>query len=243
MEADVIERERAHFDGMADQGALFWADRTPAGARRRQIRANWFAREARLGAGSRVLEIGCGLGHMTREVARVCEAEIIATDLSPAVIAAVARDAPPRVEYRVANVEQLDFEDASFDAVIGNAVLHHLRLEVAMPEIVRVLKPGGRFCFTEPNYLNPQVFVVLRSPALRRKVGATPDETAFVRFTLRRELERYGLHDVRVKPFDFLHPAVPPAFIRAAERLSSFLERVPVARELAGSLAISATRT
>jgi SAM-dependent methyltransferase len=240
--ADVTDRERAHFDGMADQESLFWADRTPAGARRRELRARWFVRAGHIGAGMRVLELGCGLGHMTRAIAGICEAEIVAMDLSPALIAAASRDKPGRVEYRVGNVEQLEFPAETFDAVVGNAVLHHLRLAVAIPEIVRVLKPGGRLCFTEPNYLNPQVFVVLRSPALRRRVGASPDETAFLRWRLRRDLARYELRDVDIRPFDFLHPAVPSALIDVAERTSALLERVPLAREFAGSLAISATK-
>ncbi len=240
---DVLHRERSHFDQMALQDALFWADRTPAGARRREMRAEWFRRAADLSAGRRVLEIGCGLGHMTRELARTRGLEIVATDLSPALIAAASADPLPDVTFRVANAEQLDLPTHTFDAVLGNAVLHHLRLEHALPELLRVLKPGGRFCFVEPNYLNPQVFVVLRSAALRRRVGASPDETAFVRWRLRRALAAYPLTDIRIASFDFLHPSVPAALIRPVERLGRLLERTPLVRELSGSLAISATRT
>ena len=52
------------------------------------------------------------------------------------------------VEGRVADAERLPYDDDSFDLVVGHAVLHHIPdLELAFREILRVLKPGGRFVF------------------------------------------------------------------------------------------------
>jgi len=52
------------------------------------------------------------------------------------------------VEGRVADAESLPYADASFDLVVGHAVLHHIPdVELALREVLRVLKPGGRFVF------------------------------------------------------------------------------------------------
>ena len=52
------------------------------------------------------------------------------------------------VDGRVADAEQIPYDDATFDVVVGHAVLHHIPdLDTAFAEILRVLKPGGRFVF------------------------------------------------------------------------------------------------
>jgi SAM-dependent methyltransferase len=52
------------------------------------------------------------------------------------------------VEGRVADAERLPYGDDEFDLVIGHAVLHHIPdVELALREVLRVLKPGGRFVF------------------------------------------------------------------------------------------------
>lgn len=51
--------------------------------------------------------------------------------------------------------EMLPFQDGAFDAVLGKQILHHLDLQIAIPEIARVLRPGGRAVFLEPLIHNP----------------------------------------------------------------------------------------
>jgi hypothetical protein len=68
------------------------------------------------------------------------------------------------------------------------------------------------------------------------------DETAFVRWRLARKLRQIGFEDVRVKPFDWLHPRTPPGAIRTVERMGRAAERVPGLREFSGSLLIAAAR-
>ena len=60
-----------------------------------------------------------------------------------------------RVECTVANGEELPFPDDSFDAVWGNAILHHLDLARAGRELFRVMKPGAVAVFCEPWGGNP----------------------------------------------------------------------------------------
>jgi len=235
--------ERAHFDAIvAARGPIYWADRTAAGARRREIRAELLAARAAVGAGGRVLEIGCAVGDYTAALAGRTAGLLVSVDVAPAAVALARTRLPARVAVATADVEHLPFADATFDAVLGNAVLHHLRLDRALPELLRVLRPGGRFCFSEPNLLNPHVFVEKTVPWVGRWLDDSPGETAFVRWRLARALAGAGLVDVAIRPFDFLYPAVPAALVPAVERLGRWLERVPGMREVAGSLLVTARK-
>ena len=136
----------------------------------------------------------------------------------------------------------MPFAEGVFDSVVGSSILHHVDMGAALKEIHRVLKPGGRLAFAEPNMLNPQVMLQKNIPALKRLLGDTPDETAFFRGPLAHTLRKNGFTEVKVEPFDFLHPATPALLIPLLQRVGPFLERMPFCREIAGSLITSATR-
>ena len=109
---------------------------------------------ARLGplAGKATLDYGCGHGMAAVVLARA-GATVSAFDLSPGYVnEAQARAAANGVAVTcvAAAGEELPFADASFDAVWGNAILHHLDLPRAACELRRVLKPGGVAVFAEP---------------------------------------------------------------------------------------------
>src|SRR5262245_18779852 len=85
-------------------------------------------------------------------------AAVTAFDLSPEYVAEARRRAAANgvtVEAVQADAENLPFADASFDAVWGCAILHHLDLTRAGPELYRVVRPGGVSVFCEPWGENP----------------------------------------------------------------------------------------
>jgi hypothetical protein len=90
--------------------------------------------------------------------------------------------------------------------------------------------------------LNPQIAIQKNVSWIKRWLGDTPHEAAFFRWPLRGLLKRTGYRDVRVDPFDFLHPKTPGPVIRLVTMLGSFLENLPVISEFAGSLYIRATK-
>jgi ubiquinone/menaquinone biosynthesis C-methylase UbiE len=107
--------------------------------------------------GLHVLDFGCGHGMAAVVLARR-GARVTAFDLSHGYLQEarnrVAANRVP-VDFLQADGERLPFADGSFDCIWGNAVLHHLNLEVAGVELRRVLRPGGRAVFCEPWGGNP----------------------------------------------------------------------------------------
>jgi ubiquinone/menaquinone biosynthesis C-methylase UbiE len=99
-----------------------------------------------------VLEVGCGTGFflLNLKLAGVIDHGHV-TDLSPGMVEAAqgnARKLGFEVTGRVADAERIPYDDATFDLVVGHAVLHHIPdVEQTFREVLRVLKPGGRFVF------------------------------------------------------------------------------------------------
>jgi SAM-dependent methyltransferase len=236
-----IAKEVQHGRFLADQGAgEIWNWESPAGRLRWARRVKMLS--SHLKPGMTVLELGCGAGYFTQELAR-SGADIVAIDVSPELLEiAMANCSAPNVRYQIQNAHVLSFSEAVFDSVVGSSVLHHLEIEEALREIYRVLKPMGTIYFTEPNMLNPQIAIQKNIPWIKRKLGDSPDETAFVRWPLWRLLEQTGYREVRIDPFDFLHPKTPVALIDHVKAFGGFLENVPVISEFAGSLYIRATK-
>ena len=102
---------------------------------------------ARNRSGAKVLDLGCGGGHVTFNVAPHV-GEMVAYDLSPRMLGVVEAAAKERglanVTTRQGSVERLPFGDASFDIVLSRYSAHHWRdFAGALREAARVLKPGG----------------------------------------------------------------------------------------------------
>jgi SAM-dependent methyltransferase len=129
-------------DGWAHFGplALFT---TPPAAR--------LTRFAGIKAGDRVLDVGSGTGVAAITAARL-GARVTGSDLTPALLEQARESAELAgvdVDWREADVEALPFEDASYDVVISQ--FGHMfapRPELAVSEMLRVLKPGGTVAFS-----------------------------------------------------------------------------------------------
>jgi ubiquinone/menaquinone biosynthesis C-methylase UbiE len=192
--------------------------------------------------GDKILELGCGTGYFTKELTKL-NIQITAIDISPELIEEAQKEIQSEnVSFQIQNAYQMDFRDNLFDAVVGSSVLHHLEIGKAVSEIFRVLKPGGFIAFTEPNMMNPQIALQKNIPWLKRKLGDSPDETAFIRWKIKKLLQNTGFKKITVVPFDFLHPAVPSRLIKTIATIGRIAENTPLFKEIAGSVLIKAVK-
>lgn len=90
----------------------------------------------------RVLDVGCGAGTLARRLAARA-GHVDGVDLSPVMIEAARRGAPPNATFSVGDAMTFDPPPGSYDAVVSAAVLHHLPLAEALPRMAGWLRPGG----------------------------------------------------------------------------------------------------
>lgn len=236
-----FQREIDHGKYLAESEAeVRWGWGSPAGKVRMQRRAKLIADSVSLRAGMRVLEIGCGTGLFTEPFAKT-GCRLTAVDLSPELIG-LAKERLK--DYPNVDFEQKPFEDClgmeHFDAIVGSSVLHHLDIAEAIKIMFKLLKPGGSLGFAEPNHMNPQIFAERKFRKYFPQVS--PDETAFYRLSFAAMLRKVGYVDVRVVPFDWLHPVTPSKLIPFVSGVGRVFEKFPIVREFSGSLLIRASK-
>jgi SAM-dependent methyltransferase len=189
-------------------------------------------------AGKRVCDYGCGWGIWSAFFAQ-CGALVYSFDISDAHVALTRRAArvngvEERVFAQVAAAEWLPFPDDFFDFVIGNAVLHHVDIALAGPEIYRVLKPGARGVFSEPlgenRLLEWARRCCLRSPNHRHSHDERALRYADIR-SLETFFDRVEMREIRLlrtflwvlREFDILVPVRAGWAARALERADDWL--------------------
>ncbi len=137
----------------------------------------------------RALEIGAGTGYFSLNLMRAgAIRQLTCTDISAGMVEALRANVEQigldtdQVTAVRADAESLPFADASFDLVLGHAVLHHLPdLDRAFAEFRRVLKPGGRILFAgEPSRIGdhvaklPKYAAAAAAPLWRAALRAAP---------------------------------------------------------------------
>ncbi len=235
--------EKEHFTRLLrEKGHIWWGARTPAGRRRNEKKVELFQALLSPRKGELLLEIGCGTGEYTGRLTEL-GFRVFAFDLTEACVIEAVRETggAKNCHCSVADSVRIPFRDNTFDLCFGVSILHHVNVKRTWTEVARVCKNGARFFFSEPNLLNPQILLEKKVPWLKKKLEDSPGETAFLRWKIAKLLREMPGSEVRVDNIDFLHPLIPPGWLKTAEKLSNALEKFPILKEISGSLAIYGT--
>jgi ubiquinone/menaquinone biosynthesis C-methylase UbiE len=101
--------------------------------------------------GWRYLDVGCGIGSAARAIAESRELDVTGVDVDPAQIAK-ANAGPLRANLHFATMDatRLQLADGEFHIVASRMATHHIRRwELALSEMIRVLRPGGYLIYTD----------------------------------------------------------------------------------------------
>jgi len=167
---------------------------------------------AGVGAGTTVLDVGCGHGGLCAAAAER-GARPTGVDLAEGMVEA-ARAAHPGLEFAVADAEDLPFADGAFAAALGAFVVNHLpEPERGAAEMARVVAPGGRVAVAMWDQPERVEFLGLLEAAMdaahvERGLVLPPGPPAY-RFAdegeLRALLTGAGLADVAITPVRFTY--------------------------------------
>lgn len=184
----------------------------------------------------RVLDYACGKGHLAIRLA-IDANDVSAFDVSPEGIRVARRQAElsnVKVDFRVMDAEHLEYEDESFDGVIGFEALHHVIIYPRMPsELHRVMKPGAKAVFAE-NWGgdNPVFDVWRRNTSLKKHNSSSRGEVILNRRLLDEHLS--GWFDIEVEAFSLTYMlkkyVSSSAVCAALYGLDKALLRLPVER-------------
>lgn len=116
--------------------------------------------------GTRVLEIGCGVGTIVhRLTAQGCCA--VGVDIAPSALE-YGRQKYPGVDLHVGPAEQLPFAHDSFDVVLSFDLLEHVgKVNRHLAEVRRILRAGGHYLFQTPNKLSNMIFETCKTRSFR----------------------------------------------------------------------------
>ena len=205
-----------------------------------------------IAAGAHVLDVGCGSGAVTRDIAKRVGRHGLAVGLDPSPeLLAVAHELAhaagvgDRMEFREGDAHQLPFPDGSFDAVLCVTVLSHVpRGEAAIPELVRVLRPGGRLGVLDQD-TDMTAFTHPDRALTRRIVAASSDAMAVDGWLVRQLPSLFqgaGLEDVRVRGFFPLETELQSFYANLADRCAEVAVKTGAVTELEGRRWLDAFR-
>lgn len=206
-QAPSIEQIRGAWNGIAGGFDEFVTPET-------MVLGKEVVRRLGLRPGTRLLDVAAGSGALSIPAARI-GAEVVATDLAPAMIerlhARARAEGLPNVRGRVMDGHALDLDDDAFDVAVSmNGVSLFPDMARGLAELVRVTRPGGQVVIVAFGPIQTVEFIVFVNSAVQAAapdVAPVPIDPPPLPFqaadpdVLRERLAGAGLRDVRIDTF------------------------------------------
>lgn len=216
--------------------------------------------------GKLLLDLGCGAGENSVYFAKQ-GANCVAADYSPGMVEVALKLAAAnhvQVKGCTANAMALDFDDNTFDFVYASNLLHHIpEPKIALREMHRVLKPGGKVCFWDPLKHNPIINIYRRIATEVRTEDEMPLDINIVNYikplfsdtvydtfwlaTLWIFLQFYLIEKVNPNQERYWKKIISeqerlrPTY-RRLETIDRLLKRIPLIKRFAWNIAVVATK-
>lgn len=217
----------------------YLAKRDPIAKDRLRWRAQSFRHLVHLLPGQTVLEVGCGQGWFTGELAQVTHAQNPITAVTFETLANKPGHMPEAVEFVSAGSFPGSLSGRQFDFVVAMDLLDTRNCAVLLQHVLELLKPGGQVVFYESNPWN--VVLKLRR-LLARLFGKTDPRSLLSRGQLYELMSEVGFIRVFAVFNDFVFAPLPPRLVWFFRNLSIILENAPVIRTLAGAILVHAQK-
>ena len=156
----IKETEREFYNRCAERATKYksWREIFPE-----YLKAPYFAFLSKfpkkVGSDFKILELCCGMGEFSFDIAEITQASVLATDISDKSIEVcrkrLARHPNPNLTFLVSDVEALELPEKSFDIVWMSGSLSCIALDVVLERIKRWLKPEGSFICVDTLGHNP----------------------------------------------------------------------------------------
>ena len=190
----------------------------------------------------KILEVGCGMGKFTFPLLKR-GFKITGLDLSPFLLQKLLEHNNNlfNIDLICSDILEIPSEyDEQFDYVIGFFTLHHfLQLETYYQAMARVLKPGGKICFIEPNAYNPLYYVQIAcTPGMSWAGDKGVAQMTHTKF--KRAIDYAGLKNLHLDKYGFFPPfAVNNKFGQKTEQI---IEKARIFNSISAFLSISVTK-
>lgn len=111
---------------------------------------NWIVSNYRIDKGMKVLELGCGTGDIWKNRDAIINAcsKLVLSDFSEGMLETTKENLNKydNIDYRVLDIQEIPYEDETFDVIIANMMLYHVPdIDKGLAEVQRVLKKNGSF--------------------------------------------------------------------------------------------------
>lgn len=149
------------------------------------------------------------------------------------------------IKFIVGDAHDMPFEDSTYGLVFGSSILHHLVLDTALMELIRILKPNGKIIFEEPLDINPFYKLYRRfTPGQRTKdeKAFTTTELNIIKNYFNINIYHYNLMSIPLGILaKLLFNSYENPLSRFANRLDYWLLKIPILKYLSAKVLIVGT--